>query len=237
MIDNKKIGSRLETLRKEKKETQTDVAKLLGVQRQVISYYETGARLPNIEDLSILADHYNTTVDYLIGRTETKTVEEDIQMICNYTGLSEAAIKELNECFVSQVGYNLSIEEQTDCKNRCKNAADILSYLIVGIPDSSLIASAFLLAFYKERSDKIFCDFKQKNESDATTEEDVLVFLKEASSKRDSQDLDYYRAIDSFKYAADAYIENHCSDRAISKMREALIKKFDCVKGVIKWQV
>ena len=93
MNDNKKIGSRLEALRKEKKEKQTDVAKLLGVQRQVISYYETGARLPNIEDLSILADHYNTTVDYLIGRTETKTVEEDLKMICDYTGLDEHVLK------------------------------------------------------------------------------------------------------------------------------------------------
>jgi transcriptional regulator with XRE-family HTH domain len=72
MVDNKIIGSRIERLRKKRKETQTDLAGVLNVKRQVISYYETGARTPNVDDLIILAEHYNTTVDYLLGRTENK---------------------------------------------------------------------------------------------------------------------------------------------------------------------
>ena len=84
ILNNKTIGERLKECRKAKKENQEDLAKLLNVQRQIISYYETGARTPNIEDLAILAKHFDTTVDYLIGLSEI--VDSPVVCQCSECG-------------------------------------------------------------------------------------------------------------------------------------------------------
>ena len=38
--------------------------------RNTISRYETGEREPGIDELIKIADYFNVSVDYLIGRTE-----------------------------------------------------------------------------------------------------------------------------------------------------------------------
>ncbi|MBQ8613119.1 MAG: hypothetical protein IJ416_02745 [Ruminiclostridium sp.] len=39
-----------------------------------------------------LADYFGVSTDYLLGRTENPSVEEDIQIACKVTGLSEKSI-------------------------------------------------------------------------------------------------------------------------------------------------
>lgn len=58
----------LRLLRKQKKMTQQDVANHLVCTPGVYSRYETGAREPSIETLIILANLFDVSVDYLIGR-------------------------------------------------------------------------------------------------------------------------------------------------------------------------
>lgn len=110
MLSNNIIGKRLKECRKAKKENQEDLAKILNVQRQIISYYETGARTPNIEDLAILAKHFDTSVDYLIGLSKSKSRNPKINAVCDYTGLSELSIKKISEWkeqkFSYYYGYN-----------------------------------------------------------------------------------------------------------------------------------
>ena len=44
-----------------------------GINQSMLSKYETGEILPTTENLIILADFYNTSLDYLMDRTdETK---------------------------------------------------------------------------------------------------------------------------------------------------------------------
>lgn len=90
-------GERIKQLREEKEMSQETLAGILGVQRQIISYYETGARRPNVNDLIKLAYEFNTTVDYLLGLSNVRTAEIEIKAICEYTGLSEKAIESLHE--------------------------------------------------------------------------------------------------------------------------------------------
>lgn len=97
MADENIIGERLRACRQGMQANQTKIAELLGVQRQIISYYESGARKPNLEDIQKLADLYGVTVDYLLGRTDVATPNIEIQAICDYTGLSEQAVEALNE--------------------------------------------------------------------------------------------------------------------------------------------
>ena len=60
-------------LREDSDYTQEYIAKLLNVNQRTYSRYENGDRAIPIELLSKLADFYDTSVDYLINRTNIKT--------------------------------------------------------------------------------------------------------------------------------------------------------------------
>lgn len=64
------LPERLALLRKKKNKTQEDMAKLLGITRPAYTAYETGRRQPDYGTLINLADYFNTTLDYLLGRTD-----------------------------------------------------------------------------------------------------------------------------------------------------------------------
>ncbi|ABP67680.1 transcriptional regulator, XRE family [Caldicellulosiruptor saccharolyticus DSM 8903] len=67
---------RLKELREEKNISRSDLAEILGVSTQTIANYENGHREPNFDTLLKIADYFGVTVDYLIGRSEYRTVEE-----------------------------------------------------------------------------------------------------------------------------------------------------------------
>jgi len=60
---------RLRDLREDKDLTQSDVAEMLGIQQTVYSRYERGFQNIPIDYLLALADFYNTSTDYILGRT------------------------------------------------------------------------------------------------------------------------------------------------------------------------
>jgi transcriptional regulator with XRE-family HTH domain len=88
------FADRLKELRLSRGENQSDVAKLLGVSVQSYSAYE-GVREPKFDFVCKLAQHYNVSADYLLGLTDIKTTETNVTAICDYTGLSEKAVKTL----------------------------------------------------------------------------------------------------------------------------------------------
>lgn len=59
---------RLKLLREKKGVLQKDVAKFLGVDRTTYVKYERGGTEPNNEMLLKLADYFNVSVDYLLGK-------------------------------------------------------------------------------------------------------------------------------------------------------------------------
>ena len=61
---------RLKELRKKKGISQLKLATDLNTTQNTISRYETGEREPGIDELIKIADYFNVSVDYLIGRTE-----------------------------------------------------------------------------------------------------------------------------------------------------------------------
>lgn len=50
--------------------TQRQVAKALGVTPQAISFYERGLREPSIDELIKMADFFEVSIDYLVGRID-----------------------------------------------------------------------------------------------------------------------------------------------------------------------
>ncbi|MBQ7132462.1 MAG: helix-turn-helix transcriptional regulator [Oscillospiraceae bacterium] len=63
---------RLRDLREDMDMNQTQIAKMLNTSQTVYSRYERGFQTIPIEHLLILADFYDVSTDYILGRTNNK---------------------------------------------------------------------------------------------------------------------------------------------------------------------
>lgn len=64
--------NRLREIREDNSLTQSDIAKVLNTTQQQYSKYELGIQILPLEKINILANYYNTSIDYLIGRTDER---------------------------------------------------------------------------------------------------------------------------------------------------------------------
>ena len=64
--------NRLKELREDKDLLQKDLAKILGITQRNYSYIETGYTTLTEEILNKLADYYNTSIDYILYRTDER---------------------------------------------------------------------------------------------------------------------------------------------------------------------
>lgn len=71
------FSSRLKALRKSQKITQESLAKIIGVERSSVGKYEANNVIPSIDVLNRIADYFNVSVDYLLGR-ETNDIYASI---------------------------------------------------------------------------------------------------------------------------------------------------------------
>ncbi|MBR4868131.1 MAG: helix-turn-helix transcriptional regulator [Clostridia bacterium] len=67
------IFPRLKDLREDHDLVQKEVAAYLGIDQRVYSNYETGKRELPTRFVIALADFYNTSADYILGRTNNPT--------------------------------------------------------------------------------------------------------------------------------------------------------------------
>lgn len=71
------LSENLKKLRKEKNLSQEQLAKMLNVSRQAVSKWESGKTYPDIDNLILLRDIFNVTLDDLIVN-ESKIKDEEI---------------------------------------------------------------------------------------------------------------------------------------------------------------
>ena len=65
---------RLRDLREDMDMNQTEIAKILHTSQTVYSRYERGFQTIPVEHLLILADFYQVSTDYILGRTNNKRI-------------------------------------------------------------------------------------------------------------------------------------------------------------------
>ena len=75
------FGKRIAELRKDKKMSQTELAKQLDTSVSVISRYERSEMMPSVETAKRLANLLGTTVGYLLGETEQSDLFKDPEML------------------------------------------------------------------------------------------------------------------------------------------------------------
>ncbi len=61
---------RLKALREEAGKTQAELAAIFKISRQVYANYENGINEPSLKMLVVIADYFQCSVDYLLGRSD-----------------------------------------------------------------------------------------------------------------------------------------------------------------------
>ena len=64
--------NRMKELREDKDLRQSDVARSLNITQRNYSYFETSKTILNADILQRLADYYNTSIDYILYRTDIR---------------------------------------------------------------------------------------------------------------------------------------------------------------------
>lgn len=70
------LSTRLIELRKAKGLTQKNLADVLGVAPVSWQRFEYGSSKPKLENIITLADYFNVSVDYLLGRTDNPKINQ-----------------------------------------------------------------------------------------------------------------------------------------------------------------
>ena len=108
----------LKQLRDEKGVSQQKVADAIGSNQQSIHRYENGDYEPDIKTLILLADYFNTSIDFLVGRTDVrKKIESTDKFELNH---EESKVMEMfrglapgyKKCFITALNALLEVAEE-----------------------------------------------------------------------------------------------------------------------------
>lgn len=72
MITKEFFKNRLKELRKQSGQTQAQVGLATGIGERNYQRFEAGENFPNVENLCALADYFEVSLDYLMGRTDQR---------------------------------------------------------------------------------------------------------------------------------------------------------------------
>lgn len=78
MSNTLNIGGKISILRKDKKWSQTELAKQIGASREIIGKYERNENLPSIEMAIKIANAFGVTIDFLIGQGEYASYDKEV---------------------------------------------------------------------------------------------------------------------------------------------------------------
>ncbi|MEC5422358.1 helix-turn-helix transcriptional regulator [Virgibacillus sp. C22-A2] len=113
------LKERLKQLRKEKGLSQYEAAKKLDFSRGKLANYEQGTREPDYDTLEKIADFYDCSLDYLLGRSDLTNNEEDfIHDLQNDFSLEELQKK-----------YSLTVDGKTATEEEIKAAITFIRSL------------------------------------------------------------------------------------------------------------
>ena len=118
----------LALLRKERHISQKAAAADLGVAQALLSHYEKGKREPGLDFLVRVADYYNVSTDYLLGRSA----------VTSGSIITENDIPDTDVPNKAQPGTNISI---TLSKKLVMNSIDIIYSILERIGSSKLTAA------------------------------------------------------------------------------------------------
>lgn len=164
----------------------------LGISPQAVNQYRNGLSRPSLENICKIADFYNVSVDYLLGRTTTKNPDPNMRQTVEFTGLSEEAIQKI-----------LYLQPEENSVERCvipEDAIPILNWIICNINNDLLLCYLSNL-----------CEL-EKDHAAKQDEKDngVIEGYNEVIDAMNKVDLAKYRVDKLLDRMLDYFIEDYC---------------------------
>ncbi len=99
------FSKRLKNLRTEKNISQEELAKLLNVSRTSVTNYELGRNEASAQVLNKLSEIFNCSIDYLLGKSDIRNPEKEINFDPDklYLGLSAKDYKNITDTQMKQI--------------------------------------------------------------------------------------------------------------------------------------
>ena len=85
----------LQIMAENKMKSQTEFADSIGVNRDRVSNWINGRSDIDIDSLIAISEKYGLSIDYLLGRIKENIPSSDLRSVCEYTGLTAAAIENI----------------------------------------------------------------------------------------------------------------------------------------------
>ena len=95
-------------------ETQEEMGKRLGLTRNTIAQYYNRKRVPDAPTLYKICDACNVSADWLLGLSDVKIPDADVQAVSKYTGLTPEALDSLKAMNLQVLNCILAHSETAD---------------------------------------------------------------------------------------------------------------------------
>ena len=106
------LAQRLRYLRSAKKLKQVDVATAVNISSRTYSNYERAYRMPDLRILTSLADFFNVSTDYLLGRTTLRyRYPKDKKALTNFINGNEAVLRVADSQLDNKALYDRNLFE------------------------------------------------------------------------------------------------------------------------------
>lgn len=110
------MENRIRSLRTEKNITQLRLSMELEIAQETISAYEKGKYSPSLHTLIKLADLFDVSIDYLVGRSDTRNAEAS-NLLQDEEALLVSRYRKLNSLNRARlIAYSQGLAESTDKK-------------------------------------------------------------------------------------------------------------------------
>lgn len=94
-MKNELFQERLLKLRTERNLSQDKVGTLLNLGGRTIGNYEKGKRMPSLDTLVNIADFYEVSIDYLLGRTDNRRINSATSEMSIFEKFPKEAYKDV----------------------------------------------------------------------------------------------------------------------------------------------
>lgn len=179
------IGNRIKQLREEKGLKQEELAKEMSVSPSAIGMYETNKREPNNELTVKLANYFNVSTDYLLGKCNNEKLEQSVAL-----GFKDRLVllrKELGltqEEFAEKIGYTRTAVSAWEIgRNEPSNSDTLKIADFFGVTTDYLLGKTDVRNYDKDEQEFRFAYHK---ETEGLTDEeisDALRFYKEMKKR------------------------------------------------------
>lgn len=119
-------------LRKEKKMTQDELAKVLKTSIFVIDRYERDEMTPSIEAGKKIANFLGTTVGYLLGETEETNLFKDPEMLERFNNIAKLPTKD-REALLLNVMHSCAMLNQKSVSTKTRLTCSLTYYIYTNL--------------------------------------------------------------------------------------------------------